>query len=307
MTPPNWAQILGETYRDRDKVTNIVARHLLLKPTDSERRADCVHPSEASHSQWCPRSTYYRFTGAEAEPTVRRLSTETVFEIGNEAHNKWQTWFREAGVLRGLWHCKWCGLVFEDTSPWECPRCEAGYDLVEYYEVPVANDEHLIFGHADGDVWRASGWTLIEAKTIGVGTLRIEAPKLVEQHTFEYKTTTGDLRKQLDLDSLWRAIRRPFPSHLRQGMIYCFCLGRKEIIFIYEPKFLTAHPKEFEVTFRREVISDILDECRRLRLALEARRPPKRPMWATDPAQQTCAGCTYRKTCWGDRGAEKTS
>jgi CRISPR/Cas system-associated exonuclease Cas4 (RecB family) len=80
-------------------------------------------------------------------------------------------------------------------------------------------------------------------------------------------------------------------------MIYCFCGDRKEIVYIYDPKFVTAYPKEFEIKFDREIIVDILDQCLKIKDALEKQRPPKRPIWA-EKKEATCKRCPFKKTCW---------
>lgn len=296
------AKVLGSTFRDPDKLISGVARHL-MREEETDRRSDCIHPSEASHEGWCPRSTYYRIAGAQAEPIPRKMTFEIQLETGSDAHKKWQGWFREMGILKGMWMCTWCRLLWEDTSPRSCPRCEHGEDLIVYAEVPVHNDHYLLAGNADGDVIWPGGNRLIEVKTIGTGTVRIEAPKMMEQFTFTHVDIDGKSHTVVDWYALWQAIRRPFPSHIRQGMIYDFCAGREWMTFIYDPKFVTAYPKEFDIKFRLDIIEPILEECLRVKNALEAQRPPKRPHWA-QITHAKCKECPYRRVCWGDR-AEK--
>lgn len=299
--PAEFAKEIGQVFRDRDTLVSDIGRHL-LKAEESDRRTDCIHPSEASSENWCPRATYYKITGAEADPAPRWLAMEAVFETGNEAHTKYQTWCWEMGILRGFWRCLLCELVWEDVSPHTCPRCESGYDLIEYAEVPVSDDYYLIGGQADGDVLRQTDsgpiWTLIEVKTIGTGTLRWDAPRMIERYTYRHVDEEGKSREYTDWPLLWSHIRRPFPPHLRQGMIYCFCAGRKEIIYIYEPKFLTGYPKEFEIKFRKDLIEDVLEDCLLVKNCLEKQRPPKRPIWAEKKTEGPCKKCPYRSTCW---------
>lgn len=301
------AKQIGSAYRDHDTLISGVGRHL-LKEAESDRRSDCIHPSEAASENWCPRATYYRISGAETDPAPRWLAMEMVFEDGNSAHTKWQTWFREMGTLGGTWYCSLCRLVWEDVSPHTCPRCEAGYDLIKYAEVPVADPYYLIAGQADGDVIRGLDGgvrerVLIEAKTIGTGTLRYDAPKLIDKYTYQHTDEEGKVHSYTDWPALWQGIRRPFPAHLRQGMIYCFCAGRKKIVFIYDPKFLTAYPKEFEVEFRKDFIEDILETCLLIKSCLDKQRPPKRPIWA-EQSTSPCKKCAYKSTCWGSRAKD---
>jgi CRISPR/Cas system-associated exonuclease Cas4 (RecB family) len=291
------AQLVGAGYRDRDKLIPTVSRHLLKKKF-TDRQSDCIHPSEMANENWCPRATYYRIAGVKPEPLPNGLAMEIVFEIGNDAHSRWQNWFREIGILHGLWKCLWCKLIWEDMSPSECPRCWVGRDLIVYREVPISNAEHLIAGHMDGDVLRANGEFLpIEAKTIGEGTIRYDAPALIQKYSY---TTTETGGVNVDWRALWNGIRRPFPAHLRQGMVYLYCSGQSAITYIYEPKFITAYPKEFEIKFNPQIVEPLLKQCRLIKLSLERERPPKRPLWA-EVKCTNCQRCPFKTTCWGNR------
>ena len=215
---------------------------------------------------------------------------------------KWQNWFWEMGRLRGHWRCRSCNLFWEDVSPHFCPRCDAGVNLIEYAEVPLSNAEHMIIGSADGDVYRPerNDWSLIEVKSMNANSIRLDAPNLVKRHTYEHTGSDGHTITGVDWQKVWNGIRQPFGSHLKQGLIYCYCLGRKEIVFLYEAKFITAYPREFDVKFRRELIEDVLEGCISVRQSLDAGRPPKRPMWA-EQKHRRCQGCAFRKTCWAGR------
>jgi hypothetical protein len=291
------SKIVGKTYRDKDKLTQQVARHLMLDTGGDDRRSDCIHPSEASHEGWCPRAVYYRIIGAKAGIVKpHSLAMEMVFERGHDSHKKWQHWFWDMGLLKGLFICRVCNLRWWDQSPYECPRCES--TLLKYGEVPVESPEFLLAGQADGDVVREGGSVLIEVKTIGTGTLQFEAPNLLKRYTYKHTDEDGVARTSVEWYRLWSGIRRPFPAHLRQGMIYCFCYGRKEIIYIYDPKFITAYPKEFEIKFDKSLIGDVLDDCITVKNALEKGRPPRRPMWATEGCT-ACKACPYEGECYG--------
>lgn len=297
---PDRVKLLGQTYRDESKLVNAVARHLLIADRD-EGRALGLHPSALSHKNFCPRAEYYSITEVkESNPISNSLAMEAVYEIGHDSHRKYQNWLWDMGVLRGVFECLKCKLFFEEVSPHICPRCEAGKLLLVYREVPLLSEEYLIVGSADGDVWFDDEWILIEIKTIGARTIEIENPKLLKRFTYRHIDVDGKAHSNVDWRALWNGIRYPFPSHLKQGMIYCFCKGRKRIRFIYEPKFLTAWPKEFLVTFDKELIADILDECLIVKAALERGKPPRRPMWAEE-AHTTCARCVFKDECYGNR------
>jgi hypothetical protein len=81
-------------------------------------------------------------------------------------------------------------------------------------------------------------------------------------------------------------------------MTYCFCGGRKEMLFLYDPKFLTKYPKEFEIKFRQDMIEDRLALCLVVKDHLEKQRVPKRPMWA-EKSHRACKECPFKSTCYG--------
>lgn len=284
MATEGFAKAIGRGFKD-DKFTTKVQRHLAKAPPEW-RRPDCIHPSEISHEDFCPRKIFFRISGVPQEPVPRKLIFEMVFERGHDSHEKWQNWAWDMGILNGFWWCRWCDNLWEDHSPSECPKCEAGRDLIKYAEVPLSNDFYLLAGNADGDV---DDHGLIEVKTIGPGTVRIEAPDLVEKYTTEDGI--------VDWEMLWRGIHRPFRSHRTQGMIYCFCKGRDQMTFIYDPKMVTSYPKEFVVKFKEEYIEDVLEQCLVVKRALAKDVAPKRPLWATKSCR-ACKECPFKEHCY---------
>jgi hypothetical protein len=128
---------------------------------------------------------------------------------------------------------------------------------------------------------------LIEIKSVGLGSLRWEAIDLYKKYQ------SGELT----LDGLWKKIRQPFPSHIKQGLLYMYCTGIHEIVYLYEWK-PTQEVKEFVVKFDAGLVQPMLDNCRRLVTALQGDIPPMRPMWAEEPKCSGCTFCPYKKTCW---------
>jgi hypothetical protein len=134
-----------------------------------------------------------------------------------------------------------------------------------------------IAGHADGWVVGLGDPFLIEIKSIGTGTIRMEQPALLSSND-------GDLSKA------WRDIRRPFPSHLRQGQFYLELLRRMkesgnyfqdqeiptEIVFLYELKADQSY-KEFVVKADAVVVKDSLDTAYDVVHAVSVGQPPKCP------------------------------
>ena len=257
---------------------------------DINRDVAHIHPSEMAKADWCPRETYFRMTNEpqsdpEANPSFQM---ETIFEEGHEIHRKWQTWFWEMGTLFGWWMCVACGEEWEALSPHTCPFCGAIRDAIVYLEVPIEDDEYQVLGHSDGAVHDRKGKVLIEIKSVGIGTLRFEAPELYQKHI-----------EGLDLKEVWKRIRRPFAAHIIQGLLYLhFKPEYDEIVFIYEFK-PNQSVREFRVRRSESVIADRLAMCKDIVRGLRSGFPPYRPDWATGEDGPKCKGCVYRTTCWG--------
>lgn len=254
---------------------------------DNARDTDHIHPSDLSKRDWCPRATWYTIKKQPKDPENFSFQRLNVFAEGHYIHAKWQDWLNSAGVLEGMWECNSdiCKNKWWDTSPEKCPSC--GTPTPKYREVPLNNEEYKILGHADGIVNDQQGRTLIEIKSVGLGSLRWEAIDLYKKYQ------SGELT----LDGLWKKIRQPFPSHIKQGLLYMYCTGIHEIVYLYEWK-PTQEVKEFVVKFDAGLVQPMLDNCRRLVTALQGDIPPMRPMWAEEPKCSGCTFCPYKKTCW---------
>ena len=96
---------------------------------------------------------------------------------------------------------------------------------------------------------------------------------------------------------MWKRIRQPFPSHVRQAMLYMYCTGIHTMVFIYEWK-ATQEVKEFTVQFQQELVDPILASCEIVVKALDSSIPPMRPTWVTDSDHKTCKYCPHKSTCW---------
>lgn len=244
-----------------------------------------LHPSELSKKHWCPRASYYTITGEVKKEERLTFSRLNVFEEGHAIHHKWQTLLWKAGVLAGDWDCETCDHTWGATAPDTCPSC--GGVRIRYREVPVHSAEYRILGHSDGKVVDKQGTALLEVKSVGVGTVRFEKPKLFA----DYANGT------LNIDGLWQNIKQPFASHVRQGNLYLFCTGIEEIVFIYEWK-PTQEVKEFTVRYNEEIVKPILDGCKLVIECLSENVAPERPDWAESKTCTGCKYCPYQKACW---------
>lgn len=293
---------LLDTKKVETRVVGPVERMLMARDPSEGRRQDVLHPSELAKTDHCPLADYYRLTRIEdgkelPAKTSHRFRTEVIFSEGHEYHRKWQSWVAEVGQLEGVWECPGCTHRWWDTAPLCCPRCNhVGQKQLGqrtnmiYREVPLKSAKHRISGHADGKV----GTGLLEVKSIGEGTIRIEAPTLYGKHTKKVQVLdedghpVGEPRSWVDIDGLWDGIKRPFPSHLRQADIYMGVARASGIdidhmVFIYESK-AKGGTKEFVVAYDQKRSDALLEVCLDIVWAVEKRRPPACP-------HQGCANC----------------
>lgn len=248
--------------RNETRVIGPLSRHILARPPDTSRRQDVLHPSELIKKNFCHRAAYYRLLGHAPAPERHPLRTQAIFDEGHAVHARWQGWIAEMGILYGLWSTsegtKWAVSADVDTTD-------------RYLEVPLHDRGLRIEGHSDGWVKNKDGSEfLIEIKSIGPGTIRVEQPELYRGG---------------DLFDAWKQVRRPFPSHLRQGQLYLALINRmaergeiesapKEIVFIYELK-ADQSMKEFVVSYSPDISKDALDDAFDIVRAVEKGDPPE--------------------------------
>lgn len=235
-----------------------IERHLLAK-TPEVRRTDVLHPSEMAKSDWCLRASYFALSGMPVKKENPNLRLQSIFDEGHFIHAKWQNWFSEMGVLHGYWD-----LGTPNNKTWATSKDLAGIPNKVYKEVPLVYDELRIAGHADGWIKGIGEDCLIEIKSIGAGTIRIEAPDLIAK-------ADGDLQ------GAWRSIRRPFSTHVMQGQIYLELMRRlghevNEIVFLYELK-ADQDYKEFVIKADFELVESKFLKAKRVCEAVEAGTP----------------------------------
>lgn len=273
----------------------------------SDRRQDILHPSEISHDDWCPRQSYYRIrdvrAGRKLEQEKYGVGLLAIFEEGHDKHSKYQSVLRDLGLLKGTWHCDECERrnVAWGHYPGPCSFC-GSITGVRYGEVPLSDIENsLIGGHADGWVEKR----LIEIKTIGEGTVRVSDPKLLRRHTHE--THSG--KNLVDLNGVWRDIKRPFGPHIKQANIYLWLaqllgIDVDEMEFIYELK-ANQQTKNFFIKKSDLVLKPILEKARSVQEALETGEPPERAFEKQD--KNPCKNCPWLKECYAENSAQPKS
>jgi len=235
-----------------------IERHLLAKKPE-DRRTDVLHPSEMAKSDWCLRASYFALSGVPVKKENPNLRLQSIFDEGHSIHAKWQNWFSEMGVLHGYWD-----LGTPNNKSWATSKDLVGIPNKVYKEVPLVYDELRIAGHADGWIKGIGEDCLIEIKSIGAGTIRVEAPDLIAK-------ADGDLQ------AAWRSIRRPFSTHVMQGQIYLELMRRlghevNEIVFLYELK-ADQDYKEFVIKADFELVESKFLKAKRVCEAVEAGTP----------------------------------
>jgi CRISPR/Cas system-associated exonuclease Cas4 (RecB family) len=237
-----------------------IERHLLMQPP-GDRSTTVLHPSEITKKDWCKRSSWFLLQGAPKKQEKHPFKLQSIFDTGHALHAKWQKYFQDMGVMHGRFSCLACDHVTFGTSPAECESCKAPSSKLVYDEVTLFDDVLRIKGHTDGWVKGIGEDTLIEIKTVGPGTLRMEAPNLMYE-------ANGDFLKA------FAAVQRPFGPHILQGQVYLELMKRmgndvNEITFIYELK-ADQSMKEFTVKADYELVRHVFDGAQRVVDAIAA-------------------------------------
>ena len=247
------------------RLMGALERHVLAQPFD-ERDQSYIHPSDIIKAEWCAVAQYHAIKGNYVETRDKiTLRLASIFAEGHTIHAKWQKWFKDMGVLYGKWYVPSTGEYVWSTS--------TGYSLddIVYNEVPLRSDKHMMRGHADGWIKGLGDDCLIEIKSIGTGTIRMEMPAMMAQYNN-------------DIDVVWKNIRTPLRSHQLQGQVYlhlCHLMLEEgllpsapdEIVFIYELK-ANQEYKEFVVKYNPEYTAEIFDKARDVAWAVENDREP---------------------------------
>lgn len=236
---------------------------------DADRDPTVVHPSELAKSDLCLRAVYLRIKSGAWPPDKEKFDfiRENIFATGHDIHAKWQGRLVDAGFpMWGDWKCRVCDHRARATlMPPEMDDRPCVGDMGHtwaYDEVTLnAKSELLIGGHADGGFDES----LVEIKSIGLGTVRMDAPDLLSRYQ-EGKGT--------DLTGLWKAITKPLVSHLRQGDVYLHLahvlgLPFTQIVYLYEfkPNQMT---KEFTIKYDAERSMKLVAKAEQVKYAIES-------------------------------------
>jgi hypothetical protein len=241
-------------------------------------RTNVIFPSEMARAEWCPRATYYRMTGCPEPASNPSFTLSNVFAEGNRIHSKWQGWMADTGLLWGDWKCSRCAEYVKDSIYPEGSKygscvgtdyIELQDDITRYYrsyphdwdykEVTLKSSSLPVSGHADGAFIKHD--CLIEIKSVGLGTIKFDAPKI-------YADNTHDLsgKKIVDIDGVWSSIHRPLLAHMKQGQIYMWMAGEMgmpfdKIVFLYEFK-PNQKAKEFTIFPLPDILDPLLETAK---------------------------------------------
>jgi CRISPR/Cas system-associated exonuclease Cas4 (RecB family) len=281
----------ASTFKNDTVLLGSLQRHVVIsnERRDADRDTAHLHASEICKTDWCPRSSTYRILGYPAKEAHRGTHhVINLYEEGHSIHEKYQKWLWEMGVLQGVFVCAACQHRWWATAPEVCASCDSPH--LRYGEVPIEDESIHLMGHADGQV----GDDLIEFKSIGLGSVRMEVPGIYRRYS------SGEIT----VEKLWNEIRRPFPSHTRQAMLYLRAKGIKRMVFIYEAKW-NQQQKEFLVTYTPGVIDNIVQSALKVKELLAEGRLAPRPEWAEED-HKVCKKCPYVGLCWRTESNETT-
>lgn len=297
MTESKWdLKAMKDSLTGRGRIIPAVQAVVAREAAEDSAARDTkfLHPSEICKKDWCPRASWYNIKSGSRPVQSATLNRMNIFAEGNAIHSKWQRWIGKAGILEGNWLCKTCNVKWWATSPQVCPVCGEGTNM-KYKEVPISDEDHHLIGHADGIIDDGTK-AVLEIKSVGTGTLRYEAPDLFMPYS----------KGEITLEEMWKRIRTPFASHVRQVSLYMHCLGIKDAVILYEWK-PTQDFKEFNLKFQPSQISGILEGCKSVKRALDTNTPVMRPQWADNEKHSTCKKCDHRDKCWSLNDDDQTA
>jgi hypothetical protein len=253
--------------RKKSRLLGKVDQWLMLQE-DEFRRTDIIHPSEMAKEDWCHRASYFLLSGHPKPKEKMKLRSENIFDEGHYIHEKWQSRFAKMGNLYGTWEERVADAEGnKNMLLWE-RSCDVDLERYKYKEVLLYTDWNTtrIEGHSDGWVMGMGDDTLIEAKSMGDGTVRAENPALFMKHSYEVDKD----KTVIDVHGLFNDIKRPFPGHRIQGSIYLEIAHQmdlagllrfpapEEIVYIYEFKLNQAY-KEFIVRRNPGIVAPLFE------------------------------------------------
>jgi len=291
--PPEVTSILG-----------VVDTHLRWKQTQQHRNYKHYHPSEMGK---CLRkaqySRYVEFGWIDLVKKDMDSQKLRLFDKGHNMHARWQKYFTDIGILRGVWRCRGCGEMHgEDSSfgDFRPNNCDCGRDDFKYNENSVYDEELNIRGNCDLvlDFSRLkSNEKLFEGvrKAFNLDHLP-DSPIVIDMKTINY-------------DQFKRQVigKGPHPEYIMQLTIYIHLLGCEYGLIIYENK-NNSDIAAFKVEKNDERFNIIKEQLQAMNAMVKDKfLPPPRP---TSKSDYNCKFCDFAPHChkskvWNDPKLEE--
>jgi len=236
----------------------------------NDRDYSYFHPSEFHQ---CVRLLAYKYYKVESTDKIKP-DLQRVFDNGHHMHDRYTKYFRNIGILQGVWVCSnpLCKKEYgkEETlgvlEPKEkCENC--GCENYKYKEVNFTNTEYMFSGSIDGILGMSGDFVVIDYKTMNSNS--------------------------------FTRLSGPLDKHIIQVTIYMWAMGIDKAILLYENKD-TQRIKLFEVRRDEEMVDKILKRALTLKGIVEKSKLPKRPFKEDSPQ---CSSCYYKATCWKSKTA----
>lgn len=281
--PPDIASMMG-----------IVDTHLQWRQEKEKgsRKYFKYHPSE-----WggCLREQQYKhfvqlgYVDATEENHSSQMAR--LFETGHATQARWEIYFDEIGILRGLWKCTSCKHMHgtEETlgifNPGGCEKCDAKAPL-RYCEVSVIDEELNFSGHADCILdfsrFDPSKYEGVR-QHFNMKTLP-KRPVVVDMKT----CNEWSWKKQVQSQGVHKKYRI-------QILIYAHILDCEYGVVIYENKNNSA-ASAFKVERNDELFDTIRWQAKAMQeLSKRKKLPPPKP---ADKESKECNYCDFRSICY---------
>ena len=238
-------------------------------------------PSSVPHQ--CPKEMWYLMRNVLYSNPENEFAPDPqlsrIFDLGSSVHETIQNWLGVAGVLKGLWRCRFCRKLHSDEwslLPDEWCECMVAKELFpegkrkgkfpwKYVEVTVEDKEHKLKGHPDGIIVKSEKREyVLEIKTM---------------NTFKFQK-----------------LREAEPGHVMQAGLYSYMLGIDNTVFLYYDK-NSQNLKEFLVdTSISKHVLDTLSKIETVNEAVEKNIAPKGVCKAIFDAR--AVECTFKDVCF---------
>ena len=306
---------------DVQSIMGIVDTHVRWKSRTSSRQRSNLKDHPSSFGRCLRQAQYMRYVDMglidvkeeEFDSQLLRL-----FGKGHNMHHRWQMYFEEAGVLRGIWECNnpYCSLfndqgricaqngdLAEDvlggiSSPrkygtedklgcFRPAKCICGCRDFKYHEVVVNSDDLNLYGHVD-DILDFSCFDGKQYKDISIA---FDIDKLPKNPVVVDMKTINDYQ--------WKKLLNTGPSltYRVQLCIYANLLDVEYGLLIYENK-NNSDIKTFKIEKNENTMFVEIQKQAKLMNAMAAlstpKVPPPRPMSKDD---YSCRNCGMRSMC----------